>query len=68
MIRFNGGVYIDLSSFSKKIQFGLLSAQETVKISELEVTHRDLYTATDRLPVKDGVLDQRLVSFVSYVL
>ena len=65
VIRFNGWVYIDWLPFSKKIQFGLLSAQETVKISELEVTHRDLYTATDRLPVKDGVLDQRLVSFVS---
>ncbi|KAM6495517.1 hypothetical protein JOM56_008223 [Amanita muscaria] len=44
----------------KKIQFSLLNAQDTVKISEFEVTHRDLYTATDRLPVKDGVLDQRL--------
>ncbi|KAG5635316.1 hypothetical protein H0H81_011729 [Sphagnurus paluster] len=45
----------------KKLQFSLLNAQDTVKISEFEVTHRDLYTATDRLPVKDGVLDRRLV-------
>ncbi|KAF8629635.1 hypothetical protein AX15_003368 [Amanita polypyramis BW_CC] len=44
----------------KKIQFSLFSTQDTVKISEFEVTHRDLYTATDRLPVKDGVLDPRL--------
>ncbi|PFH50553.1 hypothetical protein AMATHDRAFT_75536 [Amanita thiersii Skay4041] len=44
----------------KKIQFSLLDAQDTVNISEFEVTHRDLYTATDRLPVKDGVLDRRL--------
>ncbi|RDB15486.1 DNA-directed RNA polymerase III subunit rpc1 [Hypsizygus marmoreus] len=44
----------------KKLQFSLLNAQDTVKISEFEVTHRDLYTATDRLPVKDGVLDRRL--------
>jgi DNA-directed RNA polymerase III subunit RPC1 len=47
--------------YSKKLQFSLLNAQDTVKISEFEVTHRDLYTATDRLPVKDGVLDRRLV-------
>lgn len=46
---------------SKKIQFSLLSQQEVVKISEFQVTHRDLYTPGDRLPVKDGVLDRRLV-------
>ncbi|KAI0786519.1 beta and beta-prime subunits of DNA dependent RNA-polymerase [Abortiporus biennis] len=44
----------------KKIQFSLLTNQDTVKISEFEVTHRDLYTPTDRLPVKNGVLDRRL--------
>ncbi|GLB33325.1 putative DNA-dependent RNA polymerase [Lyophyllum shimeji] len=44
----------------KKLQFSLLNAQDTVKISEFEVTHRDLYTATDRQPVKNGVLDRRL--------
>ncbi|CAK5263000.1 unnamed protein product [Mycena citricolor] len=44
----------------KQLQFSLLDAQETVKLSEFEVTHRDLYTATERLPVKDGVLDRRL--------
>ncbi|CAE6465940.1 unnamed protein product [Rhizoctonia solani] len=44
----------------KHIQFGLLSAQDVVKISEFEVTHRDLYTAEDRLPVKNGPLDRRL--------
>ncbi|KAF8735311.1 hypothetical protein AX14_002299 [Amanita brunnescens Koide BX004] len=44
----------------KKIQFSLFNPQDTVKTSEFEVTHRDLYTATDRLPVKDGVLDPRL--------
>ena len=48
---------------SKKLQFSLLNSQDTVKISEYEVTHRDLYTATDRLPVKHGVLDRRLVRF-----
>lgn len=46
----------------KQLQFSLLNAQDTVKISEFQVTHRDLYTATDRVPVKDGVLDRRLVS------
>ncbi|CAE7102077.1 unnamed protein product, partial [Rhizoctonia solani] len=44
----------------KHIQFGLLSAQDVVKISEFEVTHRDLYTAGDRLPVRNGPLDRRL--------
>jgi hypothetical protein len=46
---------------SKELQFSLLNAQDTVRISEFEVTHRDLYTPTDRLPVKHGVLDRRLV-------
>ncbi|CAL1713617.1 unnamed protein product [Somion occarium] len=44
----------------KKIQFSLLNNQDTVKISEFEVTHRDLYTPVDRQPVKNGVLDRRL--------
>ncbi|TCD69172.1 hypothetical protein EIP91_008468 [Steccherinum ochraceum] len=44
----------------KKIQFSLLNSQDTVKLAEFEVTHRDLYTAIDRLPVKNGVLDRRL--------
>ncbi|KAF9563677.1 beta and beta-prime subunits of DNA dependent RNA-polymerase [Agrocybe pediades] len=44
----------------KKLQFSLLNAQDTVKISEFEVSHRDLYTPVDRLPVKNGVLDRRL--------
>ncbi len=47
---------------SKKLQFSTLTAQDVVRISEFQVTHRDLYTATDRAPVKDGVLDRRLVS------
>ena len=47
--------------YSKKIQFSLLNNQDTVKLSEFEVTHRDLYTPVDRLPVKNGVLDRRLV-------
>ena len=50
-----------LSADSKKLQFSILSNQDAVKISEFEVTHRDLYTPTDRLPVKNGVLDRRLV-------
>ena len=46
---------------SKKLQFSLLNNQDTVKLAEFEVTHRDLYTPIDRLPVKNGVLDRRLV-------
>ncbi|THH21268.1 hypothetical protein EW146_g237 [Bondarzewia mesenterica] len=44
----------------KGLQFGTLTAQDVVKTSEFQVTHRDLYTAVDRVPVKDGVLDRRL--------
>ncbi|KAJ7638316.1 hypothetical protein FB45DRAFT_902502 [Roridomyces roridus] len=44
----------------KQLQFSLLNAQDTVKVSEFEVTHREMYTAVDRLPVKHGVLDRRL--------
>ncbi|KAA1465897.1 beta and beta-prime subunits of DNA dependent RNA-polymerase [Dentipellis sp. KUC8613] len=44
----------------KRIQFSTLNAQEVVKLSEFQVTHRDLYTPIDRAPVKDGVLDRRL--------
>lgn len=47
---------------SKKIQFSVFNDQDVVKLSEFQVTHRDLYTATDRVPVKNGVLDRRLVS------
>jgi hypothetical protein len=48
----------------KKLQFSLLNPQDVVKLSEFQVTHRELYTAADRLPVKDGVLDRRLVPFL----
>ncbi|KAI0004922.1 hypothetical protein BJV74DRAFT_313763 [Russula compacta] len=44
----------------KKLQFSTLTAQDVVRVSEFQVTHRDLYTTTDRAPVKDGVLDRRL--------
>ena len=59
-----GTQYTNLHPYisSKKLQFSILNNQDTVKVSEFEVTHRDLYTAADRLPVKDGVLDRRLVS------
>lgn len=49
----------------KRLQFSTLNAQDVVKISEFQVTHRDLYTPIDRAPVKDGVLDRRLVRFGS---
>jgi len=50
----------------KKLQFSLLNPQDVVKLSEFQVTHRELYTAADRLPVKDGVLDRRLVLFLHF--
>jgi DNA-directed RNA polymerase III subunit RPC1 len=49
-----------LSGSRKQIQFSLLTKQEIVKLSEFEVTHKDLYTIGDRFPVKNGVLDRRL--------
>jgi hypothetical protein len=62
LIRHSNHSYIEISTvFSKKLQFSILNNQDTVKVSEFEVTHRDLYTAADRLPVKNGVLDRRLV-------
>lgn len=51
----------------KKLQFSLLNPQDVVKLSEFQVTHRELYTAADRLPVKDGVLDRRLVFFLHFL-
>lgn len=47
--------------YSKHIQFGVLSPQEIVNVSEFEVTQRDLYTVENRQPVKYGMLDLRLV-------
>ncbi|KAN0062318.1 DNA-directed RNA polymerase III subunit C1 (rpo31) [Thecaphora frezii] len=46
----------------KHIQFGVLSQQDIVNMSEIEVTTRDLYTIgeAERKPVANGVLDRRL--------
>lgn len=46
--------------YSKHIQFSVLSSQEIVAISELEVNQRDLYKPEDRSPLPHGVLDRRL--------
>lgn len=48
----------------KYLQFGVLSPQEIVAISEYEATQRDLYKISndgERLPAPSGVLDRRLV-------
>ncbi|PWN44236.1 beta and beta-prime subunits of DNA dependent RNA-polymerase [Ceraceosorus guamensis] len=55
----------------KHIQFGVLSAQEIVNVSELELLTKDLYTVTDnpiasatglpeRTPAENGPLDRRM--------
>ena len=46
----------------KHIQFGVLSKQDIVNMSEIEVTTRDLYTIgeSERKPVANGTLDRRL--------
>lgn len=46
---------------SRYIQFGVMSPQNMVKISEFEITQRDLYMPESRTPIKGGVLDLRLV-------
>ncbi|KAG2338194.1 hypothetical protein BDR05DRAFT_952097 [Suillus weaverae] len=48
--------------------FSLLNAQDTVKISKFQVTHCDLYTSTNQLPVKDGVLDHQLSPHIKLVV
>jgi DNA-directed RNA polymerase III subunit RPC1 len=52
----------------KYLQFGILSPQEIVAISEFEATQRDLYklggAGGARVPATNGVLDARLVSFM----
>lgn len=50
----------------KFLQFGILSPQEIVAISEFEANHRDLYKLDEknpgqRLQAPNGVLDARLV-------
>lgn len=56
----------DATKRIKHIQFGVLSAQEIVGMSELECTTRDMYALRqdggERYPVSHGVLDRRLVS------
>lgn len=52
--------------FSRYIQFGVLSPQNMVKIAEFEITQRDLYMPESRTPIKGGVLDLRLVRYISY--
>ena len=51
----------------KFLQFGILSPQEIVAISEFEANHRDLYKIDEKNPgqrqqAPNGVLDLRLVS------
>lgn len=50
----------------KYLQFGVLSPQEIVAISEFEATQRDLYqlggVGGERTAAPNGVLDRRLVS------
>lgn len=58
-------IFLPLSfslSFSKHIQFSVLSPQEIVKNAQLAITHRDLFN-DNRKPMENGVLDTRLVCF-----
>lgn len=48
----------------KHLQFGVLSPQEIVALSEVEVSDGSLYSVggVDRMPQARGVLDRKLVS------
>lgn len=47
----------------KGIEFGILSAQEIVKESQVEITHRDIYDLEKgRVPKEHGAIDMRMVS------
>jgi len=42
------------------LQFGLMSADEIQRVSEFQVTNRDLFTMPTRKPAPGGCLDPRL--------
>ncbi|PVU99530.1 hypothetical protein BB559_000640 [Furculomyces boomerangus] len=44
----------------KYIEFGVPSPDDIRKVSETQISHRDLYHAEARIPIKNGVLDLRL--------
>ena len=46
---------------SKSIRFGLMSNQEVQKVAEFHVFERTLYQMPARAPMKNGILDPRLV-------
>eukprot|EP00771_Trimastix_marina_P001892 gnl/Trimastix_PCT/3001.p1 GENE.gnl/Trimastix_PCT/3001~~gnl/Trimastix_PCT/3001.p1 ORF type:complete len:1478 (+),score=447.35 gnl/Trimastix_PCT/3001:86-4519(+) len=46
--------------FVNNLQFGLLSAQDTVRLSNVQIVNRELYQYPTRNPVPLGVLDRRL--------
>ena len=43
-----------------KLSFGILSAQDTMNVAELEVTNKALFVLPTRRPAIGGVLDRRL--------
>ncbi len=46
---------------SKSIRFGLMSNQEIQRVAEFHVFERNLYQMPQRAPLKNGILDPRLV-------
>ena len=54
---------VDGMFFSAFIQFGTMSPQEIAQCGEFEVCAHQLYDPNDRKPVRNGVLDRRLVRF-----
>jgi len=43
-----------------RVDFGLLSGNEILKISELNVVNKDIYELSHREPAKNGVIDRHL--------
>jgi len=50
---------------SKQIKFGIFEPQEIDEVSEVEVINRELYSIAERQPVQHGVLDRRLVLYLT---
>jgi hypothetical protein len=50
-----------LARDSKSIRFGLMSNQEIQRVAEFHVFERNLYQMPQRAPLKNGILDTRLV-------
>lgn len=61
----HGHHLLPFALLSREIQFSMLSADEIARLSEVEIFNRLMYDSPNRVPMRFGVLDPRLVR--SYV-